>query len=284
MRIGIFDSGFGGLTVFKEVVTALPQYDYLYFGDNARAPYGARSLEVIYRFTLQVVEYLFKKKCTIVIIACNTSSARALRSLQQIYLVNSKYAKTHRILGVVRPSAEALAGIAVGDISSKGHPQIRGNVGILGTNETIRSQSYILELTKLAPNLRIYQQACPMLAPLVEAGELEGMGTEWFVKQYIDQLLSQSAQLDRVLLACTHYPALLKTIQSFLPADVPVLSQAPILAERFANWLERHPEFENKLTKTSTQEFISSDDARLFNAVGERILGRPIQCTQELID
>jgi glutamate racemase len=209
--IGIFDSGYGGLNILKPLLQRLREYDFLYLGDNARAPYGARSFDVIYQFTLQGIERLFDLGCVLVVVACNTASARSLRMLQQKFLA-SRF-PDRRILGIVRPSAEALARIPVGDISDRPRPEISGRVGILGTLETIRSQSYVLELGKLAPNLEVWQQECPMWAALVEAGEITGAGTEYFVKKYLQILFKRCGRIDRILLACTHYMALMPLIQ-----------------------------------------------------------------------
>lgn len=274
--IGVFDSGYGGLTVLKDLLNRLPAYDYLYLGDNARAPYGARSSDVIYDFTLQGIRWLFESGCVVVVVACNTASARALRPLQQQYLLT--HFRDRRLLGVIRPSAEALACIPVGDVSSLPQSGITGKVGILGTRETVRSESFLLELAKLAPNLEVYQQECPLWAPLVENGELTGAGTEWFVQRDLGALLSQSRSLDRILLACTHYAALGPIIRHYLPAEIEVLTQPPIVAERLADWLVRHPEYETRLGKGSGRTFVTTDDAGSFADIGQRILGIEIQC------
>jgi glutamate racemase len=274
--IGVFDSGYGGLTVLREVLIQLPEYDFVYLGDNARAPYGARSYEVICQFTTEAVEYLFAQGCLLVVLACNTSSARALRTIQQKYLPFSH--SDRRILGVIRPSAEALAQIPVGNVSNEPRPQIRGSVAVLGTRETIRSNSFGLELQKLAPNLALYQQECPIWAPLVEAGELSGIGPDWFVERDLQRILALSPRPQRILLACTHYPALLHLIKKHLPDDIETLTQAPIIAARLADWLDRHPEFDQRLSKRGRRRFLTTDDPVFFREVGERIMGYPITC------
>ncbi|MBV9392579.1 MAG: glutamate racemase [Verrucomicrobia bacterium] len=274
--IGVFDSGYGGLNILKTLLQRLPEYDYLYLGDNARAPYGARSCEVIYRFTLQGVRYLFSQDCALVVLACNTASARALRTIQQRYLAVE--CKDRRVLGVIRPSAEALARIPVGEISSEPRFDIAGKVAILGTQETIQSNSFVLELQKLAPRLEIYQQACPLLAPLVEAGEISGEGPSWFVRKYLAELRIRCDAPKRILLACTHYAALVPIIRQFLPNETEILTQDEIIAERLKDWLVRHPEQDIRLGKTGKRLFLTTDDASDFAAVGRSILGTDIDC------
>jgi glutamate racemase len=280
--IGVFDSGYGGLTILKSLVQRLPAYDYLFLGDNARAPYGARSYNVICQFTAQGVKQLFDLGCPIVVVACNTASARALRTLQQRFL--PAFYPDRRLLGMIRPSAEALAHIPVGDVSSQPRPKITGRVAVLGTRETISSQSFLIELKKLAPNLDLRQQACPVWAPLVESGELNSAGTEWFVKRDLEQLVDDCGHLDSVLLACTHFPALLPVIRKHLPANVEILTQAPVIAERLADWLDRHPEFENRLGKSGARRFLTTDDQSYFSSIAHEILGEPVKCETVHID
>ena len=211
----------------------LPQYDYLYLADSARAPYGARSLDVIHSFTLESVEWLFEQGCTLVILACNTASSRALRNIQQLHL--PQHRPDRRVLGVVRPSVEALAGLPPGAIPGETPPSsITGTVAVLGTESTITSNSYEMELKKLAPQLRLIQQACPLWAPLVEAGELEGEGTEWFLRRYLEPLLQSDSPPQRILLGCTHYPLLLPGIRRLVPPQVEIISQGDIVASRLA--------------------------------------------------
>jgi glutamate racemase len=280
--IGVFDSGYGGLNILKSLFRRLPQYDYFYLGDNARAPYGARSFEVIYQFTLQGVKQLFDCGCPLVLLACNTASARALRTLQQQFLPS--HFPDRRLLGVVRPSAEALARIPVGDVSNRQRPELTGRVAILGTRETIRSQSYVFELQKLAPNLEVWQHECPIWAALVEAGEVASAGAEWFVQQYLHQLFNRCGKIDRILLACTHYAALLPLIQKCLPEGLDVLTQAELVEERLVDWLERHPELETRLLKTGTRRFFTTDDHLHFCQVAHDILGVEIECETMEID
>lgn len=273
--IGVFDSGFGGLTVLDSLLATLPQYDYVFLADSARAPYGARSLDVIYEFTRESVEWLFEEGCTLVILACNTASTRALRNLQQLHL--PQFRPDRRLLGVVRPSVEALAGLPPGALPGRTLPSsAAGVVAVLGTESTIASDSYGLELRKLAPQLMLIQQACPLWAPLVEAGELDGTGAEWFVRQSLEPVLNSRRPPQRILLGCTHYPLLLPVIRRVAPADVEILAQGEIVASRLANWLERHPEEEARLGRTGLRRFVTTDDPLWFSTRGERFLGRPL--------
>jgi glutamate racemase len=271
--IGVFDSGFGGLTVLASLLEALPRYDYLFLADSARAPYGARSADVINEFTLEAVEWLFEQGCVVVVLACNTASARALRNIQQLHL--PRHRPDRRVLGVVRPSVEALAGLPPGSIPDQTPPAaVGGTVAVLGTEATIASDSYALELRKLAPRIELIQQACPMWVPLVEAGELEGPGTDWFVQRCLEPVLRRANVPQRVLLGCTHYPLLLPTLRRFIPPEVEILDQPRIVADRFANWLRRHPEFEARLTQDGRRRFATTDDPAWFSQRGERLLGR----------
>jgi glutamate racemase len=273
--IGVFDSGFGGLTVLDSLVKALPQYDYLFLADSARAPYGARSLDVIYEFTLESVEWLFDEGCTLVILACNTASTRALRNLQQLHL--PQHRPDRRVLGVVRPSVEALAGLPPGAVPGRTPPSLaRGVVAVLGTESTIASDSYGMELRKLAPQLELIQQACPLWAALVEAGELDGPGTEWFLRRALDPVVNSGRRPQRILLGCTHYPLLLPTIRSLVPAGVEILAQGEVVASRLKNWLDRHPDQEARLGRSALRRFVTTDDAAWFSARGEKLLGRPL--------
>lgn len=278
-RIGVFDSGFGGLTVLRELLVTLPEYDYVYLGDSARAPYGARSGEVIYEFTLQAVEALFERGCPLVVLACNTASARALRTIQQRYLPVKR--PDRRVLGVVRPSVEALAGLPFGAIPGVTPPALEtGVVAVLGTQGTIASDSYRLELEKLAPRLKLVQQACPLWVPLVEAGELSGPGVEWFVHRYLDPLFNAPESPRRVLLACTHYPLLLPVIRKASPTTVEYISQGRIVAERLRDWLVRHPEMEIRLSHNRMREYLTTDDAVWFSEKGSLFLGSPFTAQQ----
>ena len=272
--IGVFDSGFGGLTILRELLVRLPQYDYVFLGDSARAPYGARSHDVIYEFTLEALETLFDLGCPLVVLACNTATSRALRTIQQRHL--PLHRPDRRALGVVRPSVEALAGLPPGALPGITEPGLaEGTVAVLGTPGTIASDSYRLELEKLAPRLKLIQQACPLWVPLVEAGELSGPGTEWFVRRSLDPVFQRPDPPKRMLLGCTHYPLLLPVIRAACPPDVEILSQGPIVAERLADWLARHPEMETRLTRGATRRYLTTDDPGWFADAGGRLLGVP---------
>lgn len=261
--IGVFDSGFGGLTVLKPLLERLPGYDYLYLGDSARCPYGGRSLEAVHQFTREAMDWLFAEGCEVVLVACNTASAQALRNIQQIDLPQRW--PDRRVLGVVRPSAEALAGLPEGS-----------TVAVLATQGTVQSDSYALELAKLAPGLRLVQQACPLWVPLIEAGELSGPGAEYYARLYLDRLLSGRDVPQRILLACTHYPLLLPLLRAIVPAEIPLLTQGEIVAERFADWLRRHPAREARIGRSAKRRFATTDTPDWFTERGRRILGHPI--------
>jgi glutamate racemase len=273
--IGVFDSGFGGLTVLSALIERLPRYDYLYLADSARAPYGARSPDVIHRFTREAVEHLFSAGCPLVILACNTASARALRTLQQRHLPARR--PDRRILGVVRPSAEALAGLPP-DALPGAAPAVpaTGTVAVLGTAGTVVSDSYHLELEKLAPRVRLIQQACPLWVPLVEEGELAGPGTDFFLHKYLDPVLAGAPDLSRILLGCTHYPLLLPAIRAIVPRGIEVLEQGQIVAARLAEWMARHPEMEARLTRGGTRRYLTTDDPSWFAARAAALLGRQV--------
>jgi glutamate racemase len=278
--IGVFDSGFGGLTVLGALRARMPHYDYLYLGDSARVPYGNRSHEIVYEFTREAVFELFARGCPVVVLACNTASARALRRIQQEDL--PLRAPDRRVLGVVRPSAEALAGLPPGAIPGVTEPAfVTGTVAVLGTPGTVESGSYALELAKLAPHLHLRQQACTLWVPLVEAGETDSPGTEYFVRKYLDPLFAPGVTPpSRILLGCTHYPLLLPMIQAHVPAGVEIISQGPLVAERFEDWLERHPEMECRLSRTGRYEVLTTDDPGWFGAFGERVLGTRCEVTK----
>ena len=274
--IGVFDSGFGGLTVLSALLQRLPEYDYLYLGDSARAPYGPRSLDVVHTFTREAVEFLFEAGCPLVVLACNTASAQALRTLQQRHL--PAHRPDRRILGVVRPSAEALAGLAPGAVPGVTEPALTtGTVAVLGTVGTVASGSYALELAKLAPGLRLIQQACPLWVPMVEAGELSGPGTEYFLHQKLDPLFAASDPPSRVLLGCTHYPLLLPAIRPMVPLSVEIIAQGALVAERLADWLLRHPEMERRLWRNGTRHYATTDDPVWFARQAQAILSAPIE-------
>ncbi len=250
--IGVFDSGYGGLTVLKEITAKLPAYDYIYLGDNARAPYGPRSFETIYQYTLQCVEWFFKQGCPLVVLACNTASAKALRSIQQINL--PKIGPSKRVLGVIRPTSEVI-----------GNYTRTNNVGVLGTDGTVSSLSYPIEIEKFFPNVKVYQQPCPMWVPLVENNEHNNEGADYFIKKYLDEILLQSKDIDTLLLACTHYPLLIDKIKGYLPPGFTVLSQGEIVADSLANYLKRHTEIDQKCTKDGLSTFYTTDAVAGFN-------------------
>lgn len=252
--IGVFDSGFGGLSILREIRKVLPQYDYLFLGDNARAPYGNRSFDLVYEFTLQAVKHLFSKGCHLVILACNTASAKALRSIQQRDL--PVIAPTRRVLGVIRPTVEK-----VGDITHTGH------IGIFGTPGTIQSGSYNIEINKLHPNFKVYGQACPMWVPLVENQESDGPGADYFVQKYINALLEQCDDIDSVILGCTHYPLLMGKIRQYMPQHVTVIPQGEIVAESLADYLRRHPEMECRCRRGGTCHYLTTEDAEKFDSL-----------------
>ena len=250
--IGIFDSGYGGLTILSEIRRALPQYDYIYLGDNARAPYGTRSFEIVYRFTLEAVQYLFDQGCQLVILACNTASAKALRSIQQNDLPHIDPAR--RVLGVIRPTVEILD-----KVTHNGH------IGLLGTPGTIQSQSYTAEVAKLYPQFHVHGQACPMWVPLIENNEIDNEGTNFFVKKYINELLAQSTLIDTVILGCTHYPLLYNLIRKHLPNHIQILSQGALVADSLKDYLKRHPEIEQKCSQNGKCTYLTTESGSKFN-------------------
>ena len=262
--IGVFDSGYGGLTVLKEIINKLPQYDYIYLGDNARAPYGNRSFDTVYRYTLECVKWFFDQGCHLVILACNTASAKALRTIQQNDL--PKIDKEKRVLGVIRPTTEI-----IGRFSESGH------VGILGTTGTVSSNSYLLEIEKFFPGLKVYQQACPMWVPLVENNEYDNHGTDFFVKKCIQQLLSQDVAIDTILLACTHYPILLEKIKEYSPADMKILTQGEIVAESLQDYLKRHPEIDSTCSKSGSRNFYTTDSTEDFDNHASIFFGETVK-------
>lgn len=262
--IGIFDSGYGGLTVFKAIVQKLPAYDYIYLGDNARSPYGDHSFETVYKYTLECVEWLFAQGCPLVILACNTASAKALRSIQQVDLPK-KYPQ-NRVLGVIRPTAEIIDQFT----QSK-------NIGVMGTRGTINSGSYPLEINNFFPEIKVYQQSCPMWVPLIENNEHLAKGADFFVEKYVQQLLAQADNIDCILLACTHYPLLLPKIAAYLPKGIQLLTQGDIVANSLANYLHRHPEIQIKLAKNAQKTFYTSGDVNSFNEHASVFLGENIQ-------
>ncbi|MBD1394568.1 glutamate racemase [Mucilaginibacter glaciei] len=251
--IGIFDSGYGGLTVFRSIAAQLPGYDYLYLGDNGRAPYGNRSFKTIHQYTWECVQWMFKQGCPLVVLACNTASAKALRTIQQQDLPNGYADK--RVLGVIRPTAEVV-----------GNYTKTKQIGVLGTTGTVQSGSYLLEIEHFFPELKVEQQACPLWVPLIENGEYDKPGADYFVQLYLDQLMQQSPNIDTILLACTHYPLLMDKIKAHVPAHVQVLAQGDIVAASLADYLARHMEIEQTLTKTGDRSFYTTiDDTDTFD-------------------
>lgn len=253
--IGVFDSGFGGLSILREIRRVMPQYDYLFLGDNARAPYGTRSFQLVYEFTLQAVKYLFDQGCQLVILACNTASAKALRTIQQRDL--PVIDPSRRVLGVIRPTVEA-----VGEKTATGH------IGVFGTPGTIASNSYDIEIGKLYPDFKVYGHACPMWVPLVENSESDGDGADYFVKKDVDALLGECADIDTVILGCTHYPLLLDKIKKYMPHDVNVVAQGDIVAHSLQDYLQRHPDMDERCSKGGSCRYLTTDDADKFNALG----------------
>lgn len=265
--IGIFDSGYGGLTIFDRIHQRMPGYDYIYLGDNARTPYGMRSFEVVYQFTRQAVYRLFALGCQLVILACNTASAKALRSIQQLDLPG--WDASRRVLGVIRPTVER-----VDSISRTKH------VGVLGTSGTIASCSYTIEIHKLFPHIQVTGEACPMWVPLVENNEFDSQGADYFVRKHLDHLLSMDPMIDTLILGCTHYPLLSNKIRSFLPEGITLFSQGECVAESLEDYLYRHPEMDSKLTRGSTCRFLTTEAAEKFSETASIFLNVPIKVSQ----
>lgn len=286
-KIGIFDSGYGGLTILREIRRVLPEYDYLYLGDNARAPYGTHSFDVIYRYTLQAVKYLFEQDCALVILACNTASAKALRTIQQrdLPLINDQMVNDQRVnvLGVIRPTVEAVPGITK-----------TGHVGILATPATVSSESYVLELEKLAEGgLVVTQQACPMWVPLIEAGEHNSDGAKFFVGKYLREILSRDSQIDTLVLGCTHYPLLKEKIEGWLryheeveesefpvaihTEHIQIISQGTLVAESLKDYLKRHPEYREQLSLGGTCAYQTTENADRFAQSASLFLDSRVQ-------
>lgn len=261
--IGVFDSGYGGLTILDKIREALPEYDYIYLGDNARAPYGTRSFEVVYEFTRQAINKLFDMGCHLVILACNTASAKALRSIQMNDL--PKIDPARRVLGVIRPTVEC-----IGDISKNRH------IGVLATAGTIKSESYPLEIHKLFPDIQVSGVACPMWVSLVENNESQNDGADYFIRKYIDQLLSKDPQIDTVILGCTHFPLLLPKIRQYIANDISVISQGEYVAESLKDYLRRHPEMDAKCTKNGNCQFYTTEAEEKFSESASTFLNRQI--------
>ena len=261
--IGVFDSGYGGLTILDKIREVLPEYDYIYLGDNARAPYGTRSFEVVYEFTRQAVNKLFDMGCHLVILACNTASAKALRSIQMNDLPQIDPAR--RVLGVIRPTVEC-----VGEISKNQH------IGVLATAGTIKSESYPLEIHKLFPEIQVSGTACPMWVSLVENNESQAEGADYFIRKYIDQLLSKDPQIDTVILGCTHFPILLPKIRQYIPNHISVIAQGEYVAESLKDYLKRHPEMDAKCTKNGNCQFYTTEAEEKFSESASTFLKQQI--------
>lgn len=262
--IGVFDSGYGGLTILSRIQEALPEYDYIYLGDNARTPYGTRSFEIVYEFTLQAVSKLFEMGCQLVILACNTASAKALRSIQQKDL--PRLDSRRRVLGVIRPTAEC-----IGSLTRSRH------VGILGTAGTIKSESYVMEIRKLYPDISVSGQACPLWVPLVENNECNAPGADYFVQLYIRQLLEKDPHIDTIVLGCTHYPLLLNKIRQYTPQGISIVSQGEYVAKSLKDYLRRHPEMDALCTRHSRCRFLTTESEEKFKESASLFLNRPVQ-------
>ena len=265
--IGIFDSGYGGLTVLRSIRELLPQYDYIYLGDNARAPYGTRSFDRVYEFTLQAVRHLFDMGCPLIILACNTASAKALRTIQQHDLPSID--PSRRVLGGIRPTVEA-----VGDLTQTRH------VGIVATTGTTNSRTYELEMAKMHPDIVVTSQACPMWVPLVENYEFDGPGADYFVRRDIETLLTRDPAIDTIILGCTHFPLLYNKVHAYTPAHVKLISQGEYVARSLADYLGRHSDMEQRLTRGSTARFLTTDDAQTFASAATVFLGQEIVAEQ----
>lgn len=262
--IGIFDSGYGGLTIYNEIKKLLPQYDYIYLGDNARTPYGTRSFNVVYEFTRQAVRHLFAQGCQLVILACNTASAKALRSIQQLDL--PQLDPNRRVLGIIRPTVES-----IGELTKSRH------VGVLATEGTIKSLSYPLEIRKLFPDIEVAGEACPIWVPLVETNEFASEGADFFVKRHVDNLLARDSKIDTIILGCTHYPILIDKIRKYVPEGVNVLTQGAAVAASLENYLQRHPEMDLLCTKGGTTRFFTTEADGKFGNQASLFLQQQIE-------
>ena len=262
--IGIFDSGYGGLTIYDKIKDILPRYDYIYLGDNARTPYGTRSFDVVYEFTRQAVLRLFREGCRLVILACNTASAKALRTIQQKDLPN--WDATRRVLGVIRPTVEA-----VGALTQTKH------VGVLGTEGTVNSKSYTIEINKLFPEIIVTSQACPMWVPIIENNEYADEGADYFIKKYPDKILSKDSLIDLLILGCTHYPLIADKIKKFVPEHIKLLSQGEYAAKSLVDYLARHPEIDEMCTKNANTLFYTTESPDKFSEMTSVFLKKQIK-------
>ncbi len=267
--IGVFDSGYGGLTVLKELVKALPDCDFLYLGDNARTPYGTRSLQVVYEYSLQAVTYLFRQNCPLVVIACNTASAKALKNIQILDL--PRIAPGGRVLGVIRPSVQKAAEVTR-----------NGQVGVLGTAGTVASDSYPLELAKWSNGkiVSTVQEACPMWVPIVENNEIGSDGAEYFIKKNVENILRKDSELDTLILGCTHYPLLLESIRKYVPEHIHILEQGRIVSEKLADYLSRHPEIDRRISRNAMIRYLTTEYPDIFENKAAMFMGRPLTAKQ----
>ena len=264
--IGVFDSGYGGLTILKELSKHLPQYDFLYLGDNARNPYGGRSFEVVYEYTLEAVKFMFSQGCPLIVLACNTASAKALRNIQQLDL--PKIDPDKRVLGVIRPSVEKVSEITR-----------NGRVGVLGTVGTVVSESYPVELEKWSDGKvrHTVQEACPMWVPIVENNEIETPGAEYFIQKNIQNILKKDPDLDTLILGCTHYPLLKKQIRKFTPEGVQIVEQGAVVSEKLHDYLFRHPEMETRLSKGNSVRYLTTESTGIFEEKAGLFMGSPVK-------
>jgi glutamate racemase len=266
--IGVFDSGFGGLTVLKEIERLLPEYDFLYLGDNARTPYGNRSYEIVYAYALNAVKWLFEQGCGLVILACNTASAKALRTIQQKDLPD--LAPERRVLGVIRPVTES-----VGEMTRSGH------IGILATAGTVESQSYVIEIKKYFPDIAVVQEACPMWVPIVENNECDSEGADYFVRRHIERLLAADPDIDAIILGCTHYPLLQEKIRQYISPGIALVSQGEIVAKRLEDYLNRHRDLAERCSKQGRRYFYSTEKPEVFNRSAAYFYGKEIRCRKK---
>ena len=265
--IGVFDSGYGGLTILRQIQQFLPQYDYLYLGDNARAPYGSRSFDVIYRYTLEAVEALFQRGCQLVILACNTASAKALRSIQMLDL--QRLDPTRRVLGVIRPTVEAVC-----KLTTSRH------VGVLATAGPINSGSYTLDIHKLASDITVTGQACPMWVPLVENYEFDSPGADYFVRKRIDGIMRLDPQIDTLILGCTHYPLLMNKIVKYVPTGVRIVPQGEYVAASLKDYLQRHPDMAQRCTTGGTVCYLTTEDTAKFRESAALFMHQNVEVEQ----
>lgn len=265
--IGIFDSGYGGLTVFREIIKELPHYDYIYLGDNARVPYGTRSFETVHQYTWQCVQALFELGCSLVILACNTASAKALRTIQMEDLPRAH--PDRKVLGVIRPTTES-----IGRFTESRH------VGILATPGTVKSNSYKIEIERFFPDIKVFQEACPIWVPLVESNEIDNAGAAFFIEKNINQLLKQSPYIDTLVLACTHYPVLYPIIRKFTPPSIQILQQGSLVAKSLSEYLQRHPEIDQRIQKQGKIRFYTTENPESFDEKGRLFFGREVNSQQ----